>query len=93
MTEHAHGRFTIINDKGMHARAASKLVQLATSFDCEVLLSGPDEQSVSAKSVMGVLLLCGAKGTVLDVETRGPRADEAVAAIGQLIADRFGEPQ
>jgi len=93
LTEHARGRFTIINEKGMHARAASKLVQLATSFECEVFLSGPDEQSVSAKSVMGVLLLCGAKGTEIEVETSGKGAAEAVEAIGQLIADRFGEPR
>jgi len=76
----------------MHARAASTLVKLAGRFSCEILISGPEEQSVSAKSVMGVLLLCGAKGTVIEVEARGPDAQEAVDAIGALVADRFGEP-
>jgi phosphocarrier protein len=91
MSELARGRFTILNDRGMHARAASLLVKLAGTFPCEILLSGPEEQAVSAKSVMGVLLLCGAKGTVIDVEARGDRAMEAVDAIGRLIADKFGE--
>ena len=87
----ARGRFTIVNDKGMHARAASVLVRLATQYDCDIRLSGPEEQAVSAKSVMGVLLLCGSKGTVIDVEATGAQAHEAVDAIGQLIADKFGE--
>ena len=59
----ARGRFTIVNEKGMHARAASVLVRLASKFPCEIQLSGPEAEAVSAKSVMGVLLLCGAKGT------------------------------
>jgi phosphocarrier protein HPr len=85
-------RFTIVNERGLHARAASLLVKLAGTFPCDIFLSGPEEQAVSAKSVMGVLLLCGAKGTAIDVEARGERAEEAVSAIGQLIADKFGEP-
>jgi phosphocarrier protein len=89
----ARGRFTIINERGMHARAASQLVKLASSFPCEILLSGPEEQAVSAKSVMGVLLLCGSKGTVIEVEARGDQAQQAIDAIGALIADRFGEAE
>ncbi|MBI4950664.1 MAG: HPr family phosphocarrier protein [Myxococcales bacterium] len=77
----------------MHARAASKLVQLAASFPCQISLAGPSDQAVSAKSVMGVLLLCGAKGTVVEVEATGERAQAAVDAIGALIASRFGEPE
>ncbi len=87
----ARGRFTIVNDKGMHARAASLLVKLATQYPCEILLSGPEEEAVSAKSVMGVLLLCGAKGTTIGVEAKGEQARDAVDAIGELIADKFGE--
>ncbi len=91
MTASARGRFTIINERGMHARAASELVKLASTFPCDILLSGPEEQSVSAKSVMGVLLLCGSKGTVIAVEAEGAQAQAAVDAIGELIAARFGE--
>jgi phosphocarrier protein HPr len=86
----ASGRFTIVNRLGLHARAATKLVQLASRFPCEVEI-GREDQSANAKSVMGVLLLCGSKGTVVDVTARGDRADECVRAIGELIANRFGE--
>lgn len=91
MSETARGQFTIVNDKGMHARAASVLVKLASQFSCDITLSGPEAEAVSGKSVMGVLLLCGAKGTTIQVEATGERAQEAVDAIGRLIADRFGE--
>jgi phosphocarrier protein len=83
-------RFKIINQLGLHARAATKLVQLASKFPCEVEVSRED-QSANGKSVMGVLLLCGSKGTVIEVRAKGERAEECVAAIGQLIADKFGE--
>jgi phosphocarrier protein HPr len=86
----AMGRFTIINQLGLHARAATKLVQLASKYPCEVEIARED-QSANGKSVMGVLLLCGSKGTVLDVRANGDRAKECVQAIGELIANRFGE--
>ena len=91
MSEVASASFTILNERGMHARAASKLVQLASGFPCDIQLSGPEADAVSAKSVMGVLLLCGSKGTIINVQARGERAQEAVDAIGALIAARFGE--
>jgi phosphocarrier protein len=84
------GEFEIINQLGLHARAATKLVQLAAKFPCEVEISR-EEQVANAKSVMGVLLLCGSKGTVVEVRARGEKADECVRAIGELIANRFGE--
>jgi phosphocarrier protein HPr len=83
-------RFKIVNQLGLHARAATKLVQLASKYPCDVELSRED-QSANGKSVMGVLLLCGSKGTVIEVRAKGDRAEECVEAIGQLIADRFGE--
>lgn len=87
----ATARFPIINDLGLHARAATKLVQLASKYPCDVQVSHQG-QSANAKSVMGVLLLCGSKGTVIEVSATGERADECVKAIGELIASRFGEP-
>ena len=87
------GSFTVVNAKGMHARAATKLAKLASSFPCHIELSGPDEEAVSAKSVMGVLLLCGSRGTVIDVKATGELAKEAVDAIGELIANGFGESE
>ena len=88
----AHGSFLVENKLGLHARAAAKLTQLASKFPCEVTV-GHGDQSVNAKSVMGLLLLCGAKGTTLDVQATGERADEAVTAIGELIRGRFGEEE
>jgi len=88
----AKGTFTVQNKLGLHARAASKLVQLASSFPCEVVVSHGG-QAANAKSVMGVLLLCGSKGTQLLVEANGESAEEAVQRIGELINDRFGEAE
>jgi len=88
----ASGRFEVVNELGLHARAATKLVQLASRFPCEIEVAR-DEQRANAKSVMGVLLLCGSKGTVLQVTARGEGAEEAVRAIGELVASRFGEPE
>jgi phosphocarrier protein HPr len=85
--------FEIVNERGLHARAATKLVQLAARYASEVHLSGPESEGVNAKSVMGVLLLCGARGTRITVTAEGPDADEVVGAIGELIAKRFGEPE
>jgi phosphocarrier protein HPr len=88
----ARGRFEIINNLGLHARAATKLVQLANRFPCAIDIVR-DGQRANAKSVMGVLLLCGAKGTVVEVAATGPEAEQAVSSIGTLIADRFGEDE
>lgn len=91
MSERATAHFTIVNDLGLHARAATKLVQLAARYPCDVVVSHGG-QNANAKSVMGVLLLCGSKGTVVEVTANGQRAQECVDAIGKLIAERFGEP-
>ena len=84
--------FEIVNRLGLHARAATRLVQLACQYPCEISVSR-EGQSANAKSVMGVLLLCGAQGTMIEVSAEGDQAKEAVAALGRLIADRFGEGQ
>lgn len=88
----AKGTFEVRNKLGLHARAATKLVQLASSFPCEITLTRAG-QSANAKSVMGVLLLCGSQGSKLDIEANGEQADEAVRRIGQLIFERFGEEE
>lgn len=88
--QEARASFEIINELGLHARAATKLVQLAARYTCEIEIKR-DGQRANAKSVMGVLLLCGAKGSVLDVIARGEGAADAIDAIGVLISGRFGE--
>lgn len=83
--------FEIVNKLGMHARAATKLVQTASRFRSQVQLE-KDGHIANAKSVMGVLLLCGHQGSKITVSADGDDAADAVHAIGALIADRFGEP-
>ncbi|MFO0667129.1 MAG: HPr family phosphocarrier protein [Polyangiaceae bacterium] len=87
----ARRTFEIVNDLGLHARAATKLVQLASKYTCAVEVSNQGQRA-NAKSVMGVLLLCGGKGAHIEVTATGDRAEECVDAIGELIAARFGEP-
>jgi phosphocarrier protein HPr len=83
--------FEIVNRLGMHARAATKLVQTASRFRSDVQIE-KDGHVANAKSVMGVLLLCGHQGSKITVSAHGEDATDAVSAIGELIADRFGEP-
>jgi phosphocarrier protein HPr len=80
----------IQNELGLHARAATKLVQLASKFPCDVTLS-KDGHEVNGKSIMGVLMLVASKGTKVTIKAKGDRAGEVVAAIVQLINDKFGE--
>jgi phosphocarrier protein len=86
----AEGTFQIVNERGLHARAAIKLVQTAQRYPCDVTLLREDQRA-NGKSVMGVILLCSPKGAWLTVTAEGDRAREAVDAIGSVIADRFGE--
>jgi len=84
------GNVTIVNRLGLHARAASRLVNCASSFGSEVrLVRGA--RSVNAKSIMGVLTLAAARGTELTIETEGTDESAAYEAITRLIAERFGE--
>ncbi|HEY1097762.1 MAG TPA: HPr family phosphocarrier protein [Myxococcota bacterium] len=83
---------TIVNELGLHARAASKLVQLASKFPVELQI-GRDEMMVNAKSIMGVLMLAASKGTELNLVATGTDADARAAAdaVVGLINERFGE--
>jgi phosphocarrier protein len=80
----------IVNKLGLHARASAKLTQTASRFAAEVWLER-NGRRVNAKSIMGVMMLAAAKGARVTVETQGTDADEALAAVAELVADRFGE--
>ena len=80
----------IQNELGLHARAATKLVQLASKFPCELTLT-KDGHEVNGKSIMGVLMLVASKGTTVLVRAKGEKAAEAIDAIGKLIDDKCGE--
>ncbi|MBA2542470.1 MAG: HPr family phosphocarrier protein [Deltaproteobacteria bacterium] len=86
----AEKTLVIQNELGLHARAATKLVQLASKYPCEVTVS-KDGHEVNGKSIMGVLMLVASKGTTVVVRGKGEKAGEAVTAIAALIDDKFGE--
>lgn len=90
MSDIAEKKILIQNELGLHARAATKLVQLATKFPCEVTVT-KDGHEVNGKSIMGVLMLVASKGTTVTIKATGDRAAEAVTAIVALIDDKFGE--
>ena len=81
---------TVINKLGLHARAATKLVTVASVFNAEVTLKR-GAREINAKSIMGVLTLAASIGTELTVTTDGPDEEDALGAILELINDRFGE--
>ena len=82
----------ILNKLGLHARASAKLTQLAGSFPCEIWMERGNRR-INAKSIMGVMMLAAGKGSTVTIDTDGERADEALQAMLNLIANRFGESE
>lgn len=80
----------IVNEKGLHARASAKLVELVEGFDADAEVSR-DGLSVTGDSIMGLLMLAASRGTEIEVTTTGAQAEELANAIEALVADRFGE--
>jgi phosphocarrier protein HPr len=82
---------TIVNQDGLHARPAAKIVRLASSFNSEIELF-KDGMAVNGKSIMGVMMLAAECGSSIVVRADGPDAEQAVDAITQLVSEGFGEP-
>jgi phosphocarrier protein HPr len=80
----------ICNKKGLHARASAKFVQTVEKFDAEVRVTRAGE-TVGGTSIMGLMMLAAAPGTMITVEATGPQAAEVVEALATLIDSRFGE--
>ncbi|MEX0349258.1 MAG: HPr family phosphocarrier protein [Paracoccaceae bacterium] len=80
----------IVNEKGLHARASAKLVEVVEGFDATVEVSR-DGLSAAGDSIMGLLMLAASRGTTIDVETSGPDAEALADALEALVADKFGE--
>ncbi len=80
----------IINEKGLHARASAKFVEVVETHDAAATVE-KDGMSVSGDSIMGLLMLAASKGTRVSVATSGPEAAELLAALQALVANRFGE--
>jgi len=83
---------TIINKLGLHARAASKLVNCANQFESEVFIARSGNR-VNAKSIMGVMMLAASKGVDLELEIDGKDEQICLQALVELINDRFGEDE
>jgi|AMFO01.1.fsa_nt_gi Phosphotransferase System HPr (HPr) Family len=82
----------ITNKLGLHARAAARVVHTANRFKSSILI-GVDDEEVNAKSILGLLTLAATKGTTVTVRAEGEDENDAVAAVVQLIADKFGEEE
>ena len=80
----------IVNPLGVHARPAAEFVRLAASFRCDLWLE-KDGVEVNAKSILGVLMLAAEKGSQLMIRAKGDDADDALTALGDLIAGGFEE--
>ncbi|EDZ41514.1 MAG: HPr family phosphocarrier protein [Planktotalea sp.] len=80
----------IINEKGLHARASAKFVEVVEGFDATAEVSR-DGVSALGDSIMGLLMLAASKGTSIEVQTNGPDAVALAEALDVLVADRFGE--
>ncbi|MEO0937923.1 MAG: HPr family phosphocarrier protein [Pseudomonadota bacterium] len=80
----------IVNEKGLHARASAKLVEVVEAFDASAEVSR-EGLVASGDSIMGLLMLAASKGTTIDVETAGADAEALADAISTLVADKFGE--
>ncbi len=80
----------IINKAGLHARASTRLVQSANKYRCEVTVS-KDGQDVNGKSIMGVLLLVAAKGSIITITCDGEDAQPCLESLTQLVQTGFGE--
>ena len=90
MADTATKTLTIVNEKGLHARASAKLAELVEDYDAEAEVS-KDGLSASGDSIMGLLMLAASRGTQIIVVSRWPSAVELAEAIEALVADRFGE--
>jgi phosphocarrier protein HPr len=82
--------FVIMNELGLHARAATRFVQTANRFTADIEVE-KDGQKVNGKSIMGVLMLVAAKGSSVTVRSSGDDAEQAVDALGSLIRNKFDE--
>jgi phosphocarrier protein HPr len=80
----------IVNEKGLHARASAKFVEVVEAHNARAEVE-KDGMRVAGDSIMGLLMLAASKGSSIDVTTQGPEAEKLAAALAALLADYFGE--
>lgn len=90
MTTSLTQKMEIQNQKGLHARASAKFVDVVEQHDARARVS-KDGMEAEGDSIMGLLMLAASRGTTIEVETSGPEAAELMAALDALVADKFGE--
>ena len=83
--------FRIVNQRGLHARASAKFVQVAAAHDASVEVE-KNGTTVGGTSIMGLMMLAASPGCSIRIEVQGPQAEELVAELEKMVADRFGEP-
>ena len=83
---------TIINKLGLHARAAARLVQVASKYDCDITISLHGKK-VNGKSIMGIMMLAASRDSVVEITTSGPDEKKALAGLEDLIQSKFGEEE
>ena len=81
---------TIVNRRGLHARAAAKFVKLATAFEAELTVSKKGVE-VPGRSIMGLMMLAAAPGCRLELSASGPAAEQALTALAELVTNKFDE--
>ncbi len=81
---------TIVNRRGLHARASARFVKCAEGFDAAIHVI-KDGQSVEGTSIMGLITLTAAPGSTIELTAEGPQAEQAMDALAQLIESGFGE--
>lgn len=82
--------FLIVNKRGLHARASAKFVQMVETFDARITVS-KDGTTVGGTSIMGLMMLAASTGCSIEVSAEGHQAEEALNALEQLVANKFGE--
>ena len=92
MSDTIQRELKIVNEKGLHARASAKFVDVVEQFEAQAVVE-KDGLDASGDSIMGLLMLAASKGTSIQVTTSGAQASELMQALDALVADRFGEDQ
>lgn len=86
-------KIEVVNLRGLHARAAVKLAQTLSDYDAEIKITKDNCEFVDAKSVMGMMMLGAAKGTMLMIKAKGTDAEQALYELKLLVNNRFGEDE
>ncbi len=82
----------IVNEKGLHARASAKFVQMVERYDAKVVVSHKGE-SAGGDSIMGLMMLAAGIGSSITVSATGPQAQDVITALDGLVSSRFGEEE